>query len=87
LFIDIIILGKQLYKYYIANCNFYTKETTMSEFYFLGNRGSMIVSRVFAVLIAAIAVEYIDQGIQISFCSLNLKSLPSILLLKLNNLF
>jgi multiple antibiotic resistance protein len=30
----------------------------------LGNRGSMIVSRVFAVIIAAIAVEYIVQGIK-----------------------
>jgi multiple antibiotic resistance protein len=29
----------------------------------LGNRGSMIVSRVFAVIIAAIAVEYIVKGI------------------------
>ena len=30
----------------------------------LGNRGSMIVSRVFAVIIAAIAVEYIVKGIK-----------------------
>ena len=30
----------------------------------LGNRGSMIVSRVFAVIIAAIAVEYIVEGIK-----------------------
>ena len=30
----------------------------------LGNRGSMIISRVFAVIIAAIAVEYIVEGIK-----------------------
>ena len=30
----------------------------------LGNRGSMIVSRVFAVIIAAIAVQYIVEGIK-----------------------
>jgi multiple antibiotic resistance protein len=30
----------------------------------LGNRGSMIISRVFAVIIAAIAVEYIVEGIR-----------------------
>lgn len=30
----------------------------------LGNRGSMVVSRVFAVIIAAIAVEYIVEGIK-----------------------
>jgi multiple antibiotic resistance protein len=30
----------------------------------LGNRGSMIVSRVFAIIIAAIAVEYIVKGIK-----------------------
>ncbi len=30
----------------------------------LGNRGSMMVSRVFAVIIAAIAVEYIVEGIK-----------------------
>ena len=30
----------------------------------LGNVGSMIVSRVFAVIIAAIAVEYIVEGIK-----------------------
>jgi multiple antibiotic resistance protein len=30
----------------------------------LGSRGSMIVSRVFAVIIAAIAVEYIVEGIK-----------------------
>src|SRR5215211_8780899 len=33
----------------------------------LGNRGSMIVSRVFAVIIAAIAVEYIVEGIKSLF--------------------
>jgi small neutral amino acid transporter SnatA (MarC family) len=42
----------------------------------------MIVSRVFAVIIAAIAVEYIVEGIKISFCSLNPKSLLYTLLLK-----
>ena len=35
----------------------------------LGNRGSMIVSRVFAVIIAAIAVEYIVEGIKNLFAS------------------
>ena len=34
------------------------------QFKVLGNRGSMIVSRVFAVIIAAIAVEYIVEGIK-----------------------
>lgn len=33
----------------------------------LGKRGSMIVSRVFAVFIAAIAVQYIVQGIKVLF--------------------
>jgi multiple antibiotic resistance protein len=36
----------------------------------LGNRGSMIVSRVFAVIIAAIAVEYIVEGIKNLFSNL-----------------
>ena len=35
----------------------------------LGNRGSMIVSRVFAVIIAAIAVEYIVEGIKNLFAT------------------
>jgi multiple antibiotic resistance protein len=33
----------------------------------LGKRGSMIVTRVFAILIAAIAIQYIVQGIRNSF--------------------
>ncbi len=33
----------------------------------LGNRGSIIVSRVFAVILVAIAVEYIVEGIKIFF--------------------
>ena len=35
----------------------------------LGNRGSMIVSRVFAVIIAAIAVEYVVEGIKNLFAT------------------
>ena len=33
----------------------------------LGKRGSMIITRVFAILIAAIAIQYIVQGIRNSF--------------------